>query len=290
MRTAIFTVAYPGPYLPTYAQAYFASLAAQSDRDFDVVIFNDGADYLLASMLPPELTIRVEPVNGLPAAIRCQAIRRLLQDGYELIVFADIDDCFAPNRIEVSKSLIAGGKRIIFNELELFGMNIAEPRPVYAGRIDEGASFGADAILHANCLGLSNTAVHRDAITDDALKPDEVIVFDWLFFSRLLLAGQNAHFTLATKTNYRQHQSNIATLTQWRDPEIRRGVRVKQQHYSALRKHAIHGGLAVEFSEIGARMDGDHRFAADYCNAVRALTLRQPWWWEPIKTRKELNL
>jgi len=290
MRTAIYTVAYPGPYLPTYAREYFDSLAAQSDRDFDVVVFNDGADYLMGSMLPPTLRIRVEPVSGPASALRCQAIRRLLQEGYEMIVFADIDDCFAPNRIEVSKKLIAAGKRIIFNELDLFGADFPEPQPLFAGRIEDGAIFDADAILHANCLGLSNTAVHRDAITEEALQPEEVIVFDWLFYSRLLLAGQNAQFTLATKTLYRQHQSNLATLTKWRDPEIRRGVRVKQQHYSALRKYSAHGALASEFAEIGARMDNDHRFAADYCNAVRASALKQPLWWEPIKTRKELEL
>jgi hypothetical protein len=290
MRTAVLTVAYPGHDMKTFARECFDSLGAQSERGFDVLVCNDGADYLSDMRLPPDIAVKVEPVTGSPAAIRRHAIRSLLQDGYEIIVFTDIDDCLAPNRIEVVTALIAGGNHVVFNELEMFGANMQHSLSMLAGRINDGSVFTADKIMHANCLGLSNTAIHRDAMTDDALLPDEVVAFDWLFFTRLLLAGRSARFTSATTTHYRRHDANLAAVTDWPDGAIRNGVRVKRQHYSALRQHAGYATMAAEFTAIGERMDNDESFAAAYCEAVRAAIPPQPWWWEPIKARKELGL
>ena len=181
MRTAVLTVAYPGQDMKMFAHECFESLAAQSERRFDVLVCNDGADYLSGLTLPSDIAIRIEPVTGSPAAIRRHAIKRLLDDGYEIIVFADIDDCLAPNRIKIAKALIADGHRVVFNELELFGANMPHSRAMFAGRINDGSMIDADKIMHANCLGLSNTAMHRDVMTDDALLADEVVAFDWLF-------------------------------------------------------------------------------------------------------------
>jgi glycosyltransferase involved in cell wall biosynthesis len=283
MRAAVATFIYPARSIETYARECLASLAAQSDRAFELVVFNDGfaaaKDIVHASGIVGEIV----PVDGHPAAIRRQAIARLLAEGFDIVVFADIDDRFDENRVATAKRMLAGDTDVVVNDLTLFGTDRMMSTPMWGDRLSEGQIMTVNLIRHGNCFGMSNTAVRLRAIPAQALAPDNVVAFDWLFYTRALAAGARARFTGATRTHYRQHDNNTAALGRLSDAQITRGLLIKYEHYRALGDPKA-AAFAHTLQRLGADLEG----AARYCEAVRQQCPVAPFWWEPLKTIEEL--
>jgi hypothetical protein len=285
MKTAFVTFAYPASAIEAYAAECLASIAAQTDRDFTLIVFNDGLSTLNEVVRQSGAPATVIEASGSPATIRCQAIKHLASSGFESVVFGDIDDWFDINRVAVSKQLLATGNDIAVNELMVFDDGVPGSRPMLAGRLHEGEILTADHIRDGNCFGMSNTALRLAAIPPQALAGEDVVAFDWLFFNRLLQAKALARFTAATRTHYRRHGNNTAPLERPSDAEITRGLQIKYQHYCAL-----HNPRGKMFATTIDRLANDSALASRYYVAARAAMPAQSFWWEAMKPIEELAL
>ena len=113
-KTVFATFVYPGSEM--HLPRMFSSLNKQSDHDFDVAIFNDGAKHL--EKICEKYLIKspkIRPVRGSIPKIRASGLTQLKNLGYANVIFGDADDSFAPNRVEVSKNLLQVSHRLSCN-------------------------------------------------------------------------------------------------------------------------------------------------------------------------------
>jgi glycosyltransferase involved in cell wall biosynthesis len=285
MKTAVTVFAYAAPSIETYAEECVTSIAAQTDQDFDLVVFNNGLATLDTLIGKSGVVATVVAASGSPASIRRDGIQHLINLGFDAIIFADIDDWFDANRVAVAKQLLCEDVDILVNELVLFGAGLAKPMPMLGGRLSEGEILSPELIQSGNCFGMSNTSVRVGAIPPSALIPADVVAFDWLFFGRLLDAGARARFTAATRTHYRQHANNTAAVGDLSDAQIMRSLQIKYEHYLALGNR-----LAAGFADTSRRLVNNPALADRYFHIIRTTAPKQPLWWESVKTLEELNL
>jgi glycosyltransferase involved in cell wall biosynthesis len=289
MNTVVFSVIYPG--VEQYLRDFISSLLKQTDKDFTLFLINDGClniDLLLERI---DIPIKVLQQKGQPAAIRKIGIKWVVSEGAESIIFADADDYFAENRIEISKKLMFKHD-IVCNELLLTGQEYPQPVPMLGKYFEDGAEITQEDIIRGNCLGLSNAAITVDKICKLAAEiPDDIIAFDWAFFTLSLHGGAEAIFTKKTQTYYRQHGENIASPCSFSVSQILRGVRIKRDHYNFLSQYYYeYTNLSKVYQSLYTKLQSDVLLKEEYCKAMRMNATEISIWWEPIKTLEELGL
>lgn len=293
--TAVLTAVYPAviPYLPRFS----TSLAAQTVRDFDLVVCNDGvADATIQAALPHieprQLQIVPVPPGSTPATVRQYGISFAVNRRYRNLVFADSDDTFAPNRLETAKETLLT-EEIYVNELDIVTDDGVPLIPGYLSRrLGARARLRLTDICDKNALGLSNTAVRTEILAEISIPP-EVIAVDWFLFTVLLAERdgrrRSALFSNETTTAYRQHSGNIAGVSAITDETIRRAVTVKSLHYSAL----VHAGLdrfarhARYFSQLHDAFVQETPRARRSTEVVRSHRIEYPLWWESTENPEE---
>jgi hypothetical protein len=289
MRTAVLTFVYPG--FEKYFAAFAVSLRAQTDPDFDLLIFCDGVaeapDHFRSA------AFRVIWCQGIGsiAALRKQGIRWAVEQGYEAIIFADCDDFFSENRVAESKTGLKSSD-LIFNELVLFYNGSCKAIPLLGRRFSAEHRIVESTLFDMNCLGLSNTAVLARAVVSDLDRiSSDITMFDWNIFVRLLKKGGAAIFHPNAVTYYRQHDSNIAAPLLLSDKQIMKGVEVKAQHYRSLADLGRpYAGRAEDFEVLLSGIRSDCKFMHSYFESVRRFAPPLPLWWEAIKLPGELGL
>ncbi len=289
MNTAIFSVFYPDA--EPYISDFLDSLSRQTDKDFILFLINDGCHDIGRFLGRINLPVKVLQKTGHPAALRKAGIQWVVSEGVERIVFADADDYFTDNHIEVSKKMMVEHD-VVCNEILLTGQKIPQPVPMLGRLFQDGMEITAKDIMNGNCLGLSNSSIKVDKIPAlMSQMPDDIIAFDWTFFTLCLLAGANAIFTNNTQTYYRQHGNNIASPCSFSEEQILRGVKVKRDHYNFLSKHYdgyIH--LSKEFEKLYSQLQSDALLKNHYCKAIRMNATDVSIWWEAIKILEGLEL
>lgn len=289
METAIFSVFYPGaePYIPDFLQ----SLSKQTDDDFILFLINNGCNDIGRFFRRIDFPVKVLEQNGQPAELRKAGIQWITNEGLEVIIFADADDYFAENRVEISKKMLVDYD-LICNEILLVGEIIPQPIPMLGEFLKDRMEINPKHIMSGNFLGLSNSSIRVDKISSLTKNiPDDVVAFDWAFFALCLHAGAKAIFTSNTQTYYRQHGDNIASPCSFSEDQILRGIRVKRDHYRLLLKfYNEYNRLANAFERLHSHIQSDILFKEKYCESVRSRCSAVPIWWEPIKTREELGL
>lgn len=284
---AIFSVSYPS--VEPYISDFLYSLSKQTDKNFALFLLNDGLLDIERYLEEIDFPVKVLEKNDHPAALRKAGIQWAISEGAEVIVFADSDDYFADNRIEVSQKLLVDYD-VICNEILLTGQKIPQPVPMFGEVFEDGMEVSIENIENGNCLGLSNTSIKVDKISELMTEiPDDVIAFDWAFFALCIHAGARATFTKNTETYYRQHADNIASPVSFSAEQILRGVQVKRDHYQMLsRFYEEYIPLKVMFRELLSQLRSDETLRQKYCQAVQKQAPAKPLWWEPIKTLEEL--
>ena len=289
MNIALFSVIHPSA-LP-YFNEFLNSLENQTYKDFTLFLVNDGVSSIEEMACRFDLNIILKKIGGTPSRIRKAGIEWLLQKGADIIIFADSDDCFMDNRIEISKSMLSHHS-IVFNELMIIGEDIQQPFPMLEHRFNEGAELSKANIKYLNCMGFSNTAINTKCITKLLSQvPDDIIAFDWAFFSLCLNEGTKAVFTKQTATFYRQYENNIASPQSFKEEQVMRGVQVKRDHYRliarAINKYET---ISNEYEELFDRLSTDSTLRDKYCHEVKRQAPPLPLWWESIKSLEELGL
>jgi len=289
MNIALFSVIHPSSL--SYFGQFLNSISKQTYKDLTLFLVNDGVSNIAEIIQRLDFNIILKKIRGTPSAIRKAGIEWVLLQGADVIVFADSDDYFMDNRIEISKTLLSNYD-IIFNELIIVGENIIQPYPMLANRFKEGEELSNSKIKYSNCMGFSNTAINKKGITKLLSRiPDDIIAFDWAFFSLCLHEGRRAVFTGQTATYYRQHGNNIASLQPFTEDQIMRGVQVKRDHYRFISRFLNkYQSLSKEYDILFERLTTDTTFKDKYCHAVKMQSAPIPLWWEPIKTLEVLGL
>jgi glycosyltransferase involved in cell wall biosynthesis len=278
------------PLVRDFLEDYLRSLAAQTTKDFDLVVFNDGFDGLdefLGGFAPHVIVV---PCSGSPASVRKQAIEFMRQAGYERIIFTDADDTFAPNRVEVVAGLLHKHD-IVLNDLTVVERNGACVHERYLSRrLDDGARITLEYILDKNVFGLSNTGVRIPCIPGDLTLPENLVAVDWYLFSLLLAYGADAVFTSRTETFYRMHGNNTIGLGGDIATGLDRGIAVKQLHYRLLSwLGPEYADRAAIFADLANKMI-DLSYRSAYLSKLKNIALNDPLWWETFRTAEELDL
>ena len=208
-KIAVLTTIFPMKML--YLKRFFNSLEAQTHKDFDVIVINDGFEEL--GYLKDEynnLNIIEEISRSTPAKNREFGINLVIERGYDILVFADSDDYFGDNRIQVSIEKLRVFD-IIVNDLSLFNEKGIFSKNYFSARIENNSTIDFDFIQDKNIFGLTNTALNV-SILDKVVFDSETVAVDWYLFKRLLAKKLRAVFTSDTVSYYRQYEGNSTTL------------------------------------------------------------------------------
>lgn len=151
MNKGVLSVVYPGvePYLPDF----LSSLENQTENNFVLYLINDGINGVEYFLDAVDLNVKIKNKTGTPAALRKIGLKWLLGEDIDVVVFADADDYFSRNRIEVSIEKL-GYCDIVVNELILVGYNYSTPVPILRNYFAEGQFIFPQSIKDANCMGL----------------------------------------------------------------------------------------------------------------------------------------
>lgn len=289
MRTAVLSVIYPE--VKPYVFEFLSSLSTQTNKDFTLFLINNGFKGIDMFLKKVDLDVQVIKKRGSPAKLRKDGIEWVVSSGVKTIIFADADDYFADNRIEVLKRMLADYD-IVCNEMALVGQGIPYPMTMLEKFFENKMEIHKEHIATGNCMGLTNTAASAEIINRYfQLIPDAITAFDWALFALCIHAGAHTVFTNETKTYYRQHADNTASPRCFSEKQIMRGVAVKRDHYRFLsgfyKEYAL---LADSFKDLFVRLRNNKKLKQKYCRAVKDQASAAGFWWGPIKLAEELGL
>ncbi len=281
---------YPG--LGQFLEDYLGSLEAQSFQNFDLLVANDGVNGLDSLLAGRSLSWRSIEVDGSASSNRRALICNAMEMGYDKIIFADCDDTFEENRIEIVSTML-NSDCIVINDLDVVDAGGAEKESRYfSHRFSEHEVIEVDSLRAGNMMGLTNSAVRSEVFQKcPALVSGDSEAFDWYLWSSVLLEGYKARFTSKTSTRYRVYHGNTAGLPQQLDDEsLAKGVAVKGRHYELMSKlDEKYSGLADEFRWLNEQIK-DRSWCLRYLDALRERGTKYHLWWENIQAPSEVGL
>lgn len=250
MKIAFGTVIYEQAW--KWWREFAESLSEQTIKEFDVLILNDGVSKEKVSLLKETLnfsTYIYDAEKGKTISeIRIQLLQIAKEMGYDLLVIGDFDDTFASNRVEnIMKSW---NKDIAFYYHNLQYENSDELVFVELPESLESIK----SILESNFLGLSNTAINLNLISEmfiNLLENIKTNIFDWYLYSKILIAGGKGCIVEDTYTIYRQQENNLAGIQVSDDKAICKEIIIKKEHYNMLKKELqIAEDLFYKYEEL----------------------------------------
>jgi hypothetical protein len=279
MKTGVLAVIFPMDI--AYIYQYFDSLCAQSYTDFDVIVINDG--YVnLESILRKyaSLKISVQNYTNTPAKIREFGINYMIMNNYEVLIFTDVDDYIADNRVERVLSKL-NNCDIVVNDLTLFNDAGILHENYISNRLANNTHIDIEYIRQKNLFGLSNSAVKITNLHPFSI-PETITVADWYIFSYLLTLGMVAIFTTETNSFYRRHGSNQVEIGNYSNEALLTNLQIKKTHYYYMKN------VAIEYKEL---FDKTVDLVNRYSNSPGSIKLEKnnnyPLWWEETEVLYE---
>lgn len=224
-----------------YFDEFMRGMCRQSYKEFMLLIINDDVRQCeLETLIDnyPQIMMKVIHYDEqyTPAELRTKLIFEAKHIGTDILIICDADDLFSDNRIEMAVSA-AGMHReaaFFYNELRTF-----EDRPVMP--MLPVMTDGISCVLDYNYLGMTNTAIRLDCISDElieSLLEFKGSIYDWYLYSRIIISGGIGWFIPEAVTYYRFHNHNILGNVTESVESIGREIEVKIAHYSILKKFA----------------------------------------------------
>jgi len=290
VNTLVLTVNYNG--VESFTSDYFKSIDTQDTGQFDLLIIND-------NVASPELTglnISVDEImiqgRKKPSLIRFDGIRYALKNGYNNLIFSDIDDYFSDNRISVSIEELQNNN-FVFNEISLVNQNseLIEENYLYSLTVANYIESYRQ-IIDYNYLGLTNTGVNLKFLTNFYI-PENIIAVDWWIFTILLLNGAKGRYIDNATTFYRQFDNNLVGIKKpLNEKRLETGIHVKYLHYHHIHDYCNENNLAFAAIDYGKKKNEmlelksaleDKEFQKRYIEVINA-NLDQIFkgWWSEI--------
>ncbi len=232
MKAVLGTVIYK--QAEVFLQDLLTSVDNQQDKDFDLLITNDNYTDEDIERLDIknkcDYYLNLRPLGCTIAQTRIEMIKKAKALGYDLLVVCDADDTFVPTRIGAFKEAYQLDKSYAFYYNGLVtedGKTVLEnmPKTVDSARL----------ISQSNFIGMGTTAINLHMLTDDfiaTLSEGDCPVFDWYFFTRLLMDIGPGKLVDNADTIYRIHDSNQVGTTH----NVEQEYQVKLTHYKNLAK------------------------------------------------------
>ncbi|SCZ78698.1 glycosyltransferase family A protein [Pseudobutyrivibrio xylanivorans] len=229
MKTCFATVIYK--QAKDFFDPLVDSLKIQTDKDFDFLVINDNySKSELDELNFPDNTILVDCQSQHLSIVqtRIEMLKQAKARAYDLIVLGDADDTISANRIEAYKKAAEIDKTSVFFYNKFVtdtGENVFKNLPKSVTDIKQ--------ISQQNFLGLSNTGIRLDAISEeflDSLKECTSPVFDWYLFTRILMDVGTGSQVEDAATIYRIYEDNVAGCSR----DLNKEIDVKTRHYSIL--------------------------------------------------------
>lgn len=277
MEIAVATVFYQAclPYLKDYIKA----LQSQTLQKFELLAFNDGVTELKSIFQSFDFSgARIIDVIGNPIEIREQVFSYLNKENFKYYIFLDADDYTSTNRIEDAIILLQD-HMITFCNLSLInqqGELLSDG--FWSGRLHHGQIITQQDIRSANCIGLGNAAIRKEALQKIKL-PKGLLIADWFIF-HFLLNDYNAIFSNSSTVFYRQHAHNIGGLKQINLKRLHHIIKVKENYYYHLKE--LFDDFTSEYDDIlrlKARLNSA-RYAELAIENLRKLKINLFWWEE----------
>ena len=214
-KVAIGAVIFPANL--EFFEDFLQSLQRQTEKNFRLVLFNDGCDHQeLEKQLKPFEAIKYDIVNATkttPSEIRVELIEHIKAEQYEIIIFADTDDCFSKDRVASSIEKLKDNVDIVVNDLSLISKDGALIRDrVWKNRFSD-LKVDLEFLMQQNVLGLGNTAINTKLLQFKIQADTNIPFFDWAFYLQLFHHTEGIKCaTIEATTYYRQHGSNMLGL------------------------------------------------------------------------------
>ena len=278
---AIYSVVYPAA-LP-FLDDLFKCLEKQTDKEFDVILVNDGIPELVEFISNYNLKFNILNVFGSFAKNREETLL-YSKSKYENIIFLDSDDYCDENRVEVSKKLLLNHKIVVSNLTLVNSEGKLMIKNVFSKELKEGDMIDVNFVQGKNILGFSNTAIQSNIIPDDINLIDDLIAVDWSFFTILLSHGNKAYFTNRFQTYYRQYDKNLAGLKSLNKEKLLRGLDVKNAHLDCLKKNSIKTiAPSEQYVNLKKRLQADKLELENYLKHATKIVEKGVLLWEHIK-------
>lgn len=238
MRVLFGTVFFPAT--EAFLNEFLDSIVQQDYEEFNILIINDGLKQSdIWEMLPEQIirkTTIIDNIDGAsPSELRVKILSFAKDNDYDLLIFGDSDDTFSFNRVTCIVRAYNNSKAtFLYNNLvREDGNSIFESIPYSLMTYEDIGEY--------NYVGLSMAAVSVNDISEvfiDSLYEYKGVVFDWYFFSRLLLENKHGLFVADAMTYYRIHQNNYVGIAIGNEESISREIVIKQMLYLLLSKYS----------------------------------------------------
>lgn len=273
--TVVLTFTYPS--VKEYFDEFLKSMNAQTERNFDLIIVNDGLENVADKVGDfPLLDISIFNCEKTPAKNREFGLRLVKEKGYKYCILADSDDCFSENRVADSVKVLQNSD-IVANDLTISnnkGTILIEK--YFSKRLVDGYIIPREFLREKNILGFSNTAFKTELIDFDIIIPEDLRIVDWYFYTLLLNKGCKATFTSKSITYYRQSDNNIIGINNVSEEKYRSRYMLKREHYIYLSR--IMSGFEDLLLQYG---EGGDSYKRQFCKFINN-HIENPFWWEEI--------
>lgn len=230
-----------------YLKDFLTSLEQQGNELFSILLLNDDIeDDDLKSIVSP-YALHIECIkyrNRTPVQLRIELLRQAKLRQADLLILGDCDDYFSHNRVQNIINTYEEHLDKAFFYNDLVNMNGERLMPELPKEVIRFENIG-----EYNFLGLSNTAVNIDKLSYEfieSLKEYHYYIFDWYFYSRILLLGLSGVKVQNCNTIYRLHENNIAGIAEMSYADIEREITVKKQQYECLEKYNFYYALKLQ--------------------------------------------
>ena len=282
-RLALYTTVYPG--VEKYLSAWYESVLAQTDTNFDVWMGVDGLDIdavIEAMGTDPSATWVMAARGDSPAQVRQQAIERMVND-YPAVVFVDSDDLLEPTRVEGARNALKT------NDVSGCAMRLIDDGGNDLGIVSQPPAGNAAALLpRYNVFGLSNTAYRSQILRQCLPIPAQCVLVDWFLSTRAWILGARLDFDFICRMAYRQHPFNIAgVLPPFTPEQVVLDTERVLSHYTLILENVaeLQPQHMIELETARNRALSFHSSivnSADilhkYVQALNQLPLNHIWW------------
>lgn len=274
-ENVILTFIYPG--CEKYIGEFIDSLLYQTEKDFDIIIINDG---MQASDIPHiPFNHQIIDYSLSISKNREFGISRVRELGYKHLILSDIDDYFHHSRIE---KLLWGLKSFdaVVSDLDIVSYNgsILENKYFQQTHSIPNKLF-KEFLDEQNICGFSNTAINIKTIPEFSF-PNNLKIVDWYFFSTLINKGMSIGFINQSLTYYRQHSDNLIGIDDFSINLFKQMLPMKILHYKFMSEHDDRFiDLLNRYSKMATSNDKEIERAI----IINKLINNKPLWWENIK-------